>query len=216
MKITIAYDNKTAFSGLTPDWGFSCIVDACGYKILFDTGAKAEILFSNLDKLNISIHEIDEIFISHDHWDHNGSLDRILEIKQVPVYLPSSYITSHNIDNPVIIENLTQLHENIFSTGELAHFEQSLAVNTKQGLVVIAGCSHPGVRTIIQSLQSLGTVNGLIGGLHGFDEFDLLNNLKFICPTHCTINISAIKELFPDKYLSGGVGRIISYDKEPS
>lgn len=60
MKITIIYDNTAFKKELQADWGFSCLVkvNKCGYQggfrqILFDTGAKGEILLSNMRKLKI-------------------------------------------------------------------------------------------------------------------------------------------------------------------
>ena len=49
----------------------------------------------------------------------------------------------------------------------------------------------------------------LIGGLHGFREFDKIKDLGLICPTHCTQHKSEIQSLYPEKFTEGGVGRII-------
>jgi len=48
MKTTILYDNETAVDSLVADWGFSCLIETDGKKILFDTGAKGDILFRNM------------------------------------------------------------------------------------------------------------------------------------------------------------------------
>ncbi len=66
LKITIIYDNEAWNKGLQADWGFSCLVQAYGRKILFDTGARSSILFANMKKLNIDPGEIaiTEILIS--------------------------------------------------------------------------------------------------------------------------------------------------------
>ncbi|MBW2739319.1 MAG: hypothetical protein JRE64_10840 [Deltaproteobacteria bacterium] len=53
MKITIIYDNTAWDKNLTPDWGFSCLVEAYDRKILFDTGAKGSILLDNMKKLDV-------------------------------------------------------------------------------------------------------------------------------------------------------------------
>lgn len=49
-----------------------------------------------------------------------------------------------------------------------------------------------------------------IGGLHGFKEFELIQNLKSICPTHCTQFKEKIRSFYPDKYIEGGAGRVIT------
>jgi len=53
MKITIIYDNEVSEEGLEADWGFSCLVEVYGKKILFDTGADGSILLGNMEKLDI-------------------------------------------------------------------------------------------------------------------------------------------------------------------
>ena len=87
--------------------------------------------------------------------------------------------------------------------------EQSLVVETEKGLVIIVGCSHPGVDVILNAAAQLGAPYAIIGGLHGFNDFDLIKNLAYICPTHCTQFKTEIKSLYPDKYIQGGAGRII-------
>ena len=54
MKVTIIYDNTVWDEKLIPDWGFSCLVEAHGKTILFDTGAKENILIENMNKLDIN------------------------------------------------------------------------------------------------------------------------------------------------------------------
>ena len=63
MKITIIYDNEAYQKNLTADWGFSCLVEVDGRMILFDTGAKGDILLANMEKLSIDPLAIDTIFI---------------------------------------------------------------------------------------------------------------------------------------------------------
>ena len=105
-----------------------------------------------------------------------------------------------------------EIHENIFSTGELQGIEQSLVVKTQAGLAVIAGCSHPGVRKIFEAASQLGDIKFLVGGLHGFNEFTILKNLDRVCPTHCTQYKKKIRKLYPEMYLEGGAGRVIEIE----
>lgn len=72
MKITITYDNEASKPDLRSDWGFSCLAEAFGSSFLFDTGARGSILLGNMKKLDIDPRMIEEIMISHDHWDHTG------------------------------------------------------------------------------------------------------------------------------------------------
>ena len=212
MKITIVYDNEVPKTGLMADWGFSCLVEVEGAgKILFDTGAKGSILLHNLAKLDIDPRTIPEVFISHGHWDHLGGLADLLRLNRaIKVYLPHSCSKPTGAAQVVSIQESCQIQENLYSTGELQGGEQSLVVKTGKKSVVICGCSHPGVGTILDAASQYGKVQALIGGLHGFKEFELLEDLKLICPCHCTQNKSAIKQRYLDTCIDGGVGRLVT------
>ena len=209
MKVTIIYDNTAWDKNLTPDWGFSCLVEAYGKIILFDTGAKGNVLLDNMRKLEIDPFKIDVVFISHDHGDHTGGLLDFLEKNQVKVYIPVSCIETGNAVNIIQVDDPLKIYENIYSTGELKNIEHSLAIKEGADVTVIAGCSHPGVREILRAASNFGKVNTLIGGLHGFNDFELINDLENICPTHCTRSIQAIEILYPGKYINGGAGKVI-------
>ncbi len=209
MKITILYDNEALKTGLRADWGFSCLVQAYDKNILFDTGAKGYILLENIQNLNIDPAIIDEIVISHAHWDHTGGLPDFLKINPVKVYVPPTYRKTHGITEIIKVREPEKIHEHIYLTGELKNIEQSLVVDTDKGLVVIVGCSHPGVESILDMAVQWGELYAIIGGLHGFREYDVVKDLKLICPTHCTQHKSEIKSLYPDKYIQGGAGQII-------
>ncbi|MBW2568034.1 MAG: MBL fold metallo-hydrolase [Deltaproteobacteria bacterium] len=210
MKITIIYDNEAFDERLAGDWGFSCLIEVFNRKILFDTGANGDILLENMNKLNIDPLIVDEIFISHDHWDHIGGLSAFLKINKARVYIPYSCPEPVGAREVIKIKEPLMLHENIFSTGELKNAEQSIIIKHNEDVVVVAGCSHPGVGEILEAASKHGKVGTLIGGLHGFKEFDLIDNLKKICPTHCTKFIHKISELYPDKYIEGGAGKVIT------
>ena len=220
MEITIIYDNEVAKEGLKADWGFSCLVEAYGKKILFDTGAGGAILLHNMEKLNIDPNTIEEILISHAHWDHTGGLSDFLKINPVKVYIPASCPKPRGAREVIAVKEPRKIHENIFSTGELrtsfiirllnpASAEQSLVVKMEKGFVVIVGCSHPGVGSILDAASQFGKPYAIIGGLHGFRDFDLVRDLELICPTHCTRFKSEIKSRYPEKYVRGGAGKMI-------
>jgi len=211
MKITIIYDNTVYKEGLQPDWGFSCLVQVENTPtILFDTGTSGSILLSNMEKLNIDPYSIDEIFISHAHFDHTGGLSQFLEKNSnVTIYAPSSFRGVHGVKELIYVTKALKIHENVFSTGELENIEQTLVVKTDKGTVLIAGCSHPKMEQILYAASQFGKPYGIIGGLHDFRQYDLFKDFEIICPTHCTQHIKEIGCLFPDKYLEGGAGRII-------
>ncbi|MBE9592308.1 MAG: MBL fold metallo-hydrolase, partial [Proteobacteria bacterium] len=209
MKITIVYDNTAFRKDLQANWGFSALVEIKERKILFDTGANGTILLSNMQKLEINPKEIEEIFISHSHFDHTGGLSAFFDQNnEVKVWVPPSFRGIKNVREVIKVENPTKLYEGIYSTGELEGIEQSLCVKTEKGIVIIAGCSHPKMEHILQVASQFGKVYGIIGGLHGTRP-ESLKDLDLICPTHCTQYKSEIKSLYPEKYAEGGAGRVI-------
>ncbi len=209
MKITIIYDNTVFINDLQADWGFSALIEVKEKRILFDTGGRGSILLSNMSKLDIVPKEIDEIFISHAHFDHTGGLSAFLEQNnEVRVWVPPSFRGVKNVKEVIEVENSRKLHEGIYSTGELEGIEQFLCLEAKEGIIIIAGCSHPSMGHIISAASEFGKVYGIIGGLHG-NRPDTLKNFDLICATHCTQYQREIKSLYPKKYIEGGAGKVI-------
>jgi len=212
MKVIIIYDNTTSRTELKADWGFSALVEIKERKILFDTGANGRILLSNMQKLKVNPKEIEDIFISHLHWDHTGGLSSFLRLNnQLKLWIPSYFPEAENAREIIEVKRPTRLYEGIYSTGELEGVEQSLCVETEKGIVIIAGCSHPKMEHILQVASQFGKVYGIIGGLHGTSP-ESLKDLDLICPTHCTQYKSEIKSLYPEKYAKGGAGKIINVE----
>ncbi len=213
MKLTIVYDNEIAQPGLEADWGFSCLVEIDDRRLLFDTGGRGALLVRNLERLNLDPRNLPEIFISHGHWDHLGGLGEILRLNaDATVFLPGSCRGSPEAQRAIGVQGPCAFSENLFSTGELRGAEQSLVVKTAGGLVVICGCAHPGVGTILAAASQFGRVSGLVGGLHGFKEFELLADLTLICPCHCTQYILEIMRLYPQTAVGGGAGTVLEID----
>lgn len=209
MKISIIYDNDAWDSRLTPDWGFAALIEAFGHRILFDTGANGRILLDNMEKMGISPESIEEIFISHDHWDHTGGLMAVLEKKTVRVYVPDTIKEAPLAAETVPVSLSSKLHKHIYSTGTLKNIEQSMCIQQDGHVVVIVGCSHPGVDHILKAASEIGPVSVLIGGLHGFSNFPVLDDLNLVCATHCTQHKKEIQDRLPQTSIPGGAGKVI-------
>lgn len=211
MKVTIISDNTVHKKGLLSEWGFSALIVVENLpNILFDTGASGSVLMYNMKKLDINPESIDSVIISHNHWDHRGGLDEFLKVNSnVKLYIPSTFANAPEAKEVLRVRDPVEIYENVYSTGELLNIEQSLLVKLNKGLVVIAGCSHPGVGNILNWATNYGEPIALIGGLHGFNEFNLLRNLELIWATHCTQYKEKIKELYPEKFTIGGSGKVI-------
>ena len=165
-----------------------------------------------MEKLEINPKEIEDVFVSHPHWDHVGGLSSFLRVNdQVKLWIPSYLPEAGNAREVVEVKKPTKLYEGIYSTGELEGIEQSLCVETERGIVIVVGCSHPRMEHILHVASRFGRVYGIIGGLHA-TEPKSLRNLDLICPAHCTQYKSEIRSLYPEKYIEGGVGKIIEIE----
>ena len=101
--------------------------------------------------------------------------------------------------------------------------ELSLAVNTPDGVVLVVGCSHPGIERIVEAAAAINPKIHLIaGGFHLVAAPDdviakIVASLKdrfnvdYIAPGHCTgePTFAALKKAFGDKYLYAGLGTSI-------
>lgn len=170
-------------------------------KLLFDTGAKGNILLHNMGRLGINPKDIDAVVLSHAHWDHTGGLENLLAIK------PDLYIY-----RPTHSSKPQRLFNNFFTTGAQEKWgikEQALIGRTDRGLIVVTGCSHPGLENILNIAHNHGNIYAVIGGFHGFSKFHLLKEIQIIVPCHCTSNKQRIAELYPATCIRCGVGKII-------
>ncbi len=233
VRMTVVYDNYTFTQGVTADWGFGCFIEGTGETLLFDTGYQGSILMDNIDALGVDLAVLDAVVISHDHLDHTGGLDSVLNRNSdVSVYFGISFPPSFSqniIDHgavPVTVDESVEICEGVLSTGELQGpvNEQSLILDTDQGLVIVTGCSHPGIVNILTTAKTLldKDIYLVFGGFHLGDhtiaqiqqiiqQFRALGVQK-VGPTHCTgeTAISLFQQEYGDDFVQMGVGRTIT------
>lgn len=77
MKITCLVDD-CAREGVGAEHGLSLWVEACGKKLLFDSGASG-LFLENAARLGIDVADADFAVLSHAHYDHGGGLAAFLE-----------------------------------------------------------------------------------------------------------------------------------------
>ena len=229
--VTIIYDNYQVVENLETDWGFACLVEYQGNQLLFDAGRKAELYKKNVALLEIKPEEIPTLFISHKHIDHTAGIPWIIEINpSIKCYFPASYAEQLKASETLPphskgIEKPTHLYGPFYSTGDdFVNFrEHGLVIKTETGGVLVTGCGHPGVISMVKVAEKeLGIeIHTLIGGLHlmnksGEEMEQLAAGLKAlgirqICPTHCTgeKSIASLKASFGDGYIAGGTGKEI-------
>ena len=102
--------------------------------------------------------------------------------------------------------------------------ELSLALSTSQGLIIVVGCSHPGIENILRVASVIDRrLAGLFGGLHllltAEPEIRRVSyalrddwHLQRIAPGHCTGEpaFAALNEVFGDRYVFCGLGDRVS------
>jgi 7,8-dihydropterin-6-yl-methyl-4-(beta-D-ribofuranosyl)aminobenzene 5'-phosphate synthase len=113
---------------------------------------------------------------------------------------------------------LLALVSDVAGTRELK--ELSLAINTPEGVVLLVGCSHPGIEKIVEAAAAINPrIHLIAGGLHLVVAPDdviarVVATLKdkfqveWVAPGHCTGEpmFAALKKAFGDRYLYAGLG----------
>jgi 7,8-dihydropterin-6-yl-methyl-4-(beta-D-ribofuranosyl)aminobenzene 5'-phosphate synthase len=229
--ITI-YDNYQHDPNLETGWGFSCLVEADGIKLLFDTGAEGSLLLENMEKLGINAKEIDAAVLSHAHGDHTGGLDDFLEANSnVKLYLlkssPNSFKEKVKSSKAQMVEvsDPVAISERMSTTGELGTSikEQSLVVKTGKGLVVITGCAHPGILNILRHAKRITgeDIYLVLGGFHLLDKSEIQLKevikgfrelgVKKVAPCHCSgeQTRTLFEKEYKEDFIANGVGNTI-------
>lgn len=159
---TVLYDNEERDRRLIPAHGFACLVEVGGARILFDAGGDPAVLFYNMGVLGVHPRSISAVVISHNHWDHAGGLSALLSRNpSAAAVTPGgtwSLARSLHLVGPLEVKY----------KGVLIR-EQALAVETGAGVVLVVGCSHPGVERLVEEALKMlpdRSIAAVIGGLH--------------------------------------------------
>jgi 7,8-dihydropterin-6-yl-methyl-4-(beta-D-ribofuranosyl)aminobenzene 5'-phosphate synthase len=108
--------------------------------------------------------------------------------------------------------------------------ELSLAIDTPDGIVLVVGCSHPGIDKIVEAAASINPrIHLVAGGFHLVVAKDeeiekIVSSLhdkwgvEYVAPGHCTgePTFAALKRAFGGRYLYAGLGTTISLGATPS
>lgn len=111
--------------------------------------------------------------------------------------------------------------------GTLELRELSLAINTPEGIVLVVGCSHPGIDKIATAASAINPrIHLIAGGFHlvtaGDSDIDKIATtlhdqfkVDYIAPGHCTGEpaFAALKKAFTDRYLYAGLGTTLPLSK---
>lgn len=223
MKITILCENQVSHDGARSclaEWGFSAFIEINGFNILLDTGHTG-IYTHNAAALNIDLQQTDCVVLSHYHWDHTGGLQhhnfktkkRCLLHPSILNKLPSDEVDTLQSDFDLITsKKVFEITEGVYFLGEIPRvtgFEQgvykeepmeddsAIVVRSKQGAIVITGCSHSGICNICEYAKKITgqELYCVIGGFHLFEhdqravkgtiEYFKNENVPHLYPMHC-------------------------------
>ena len=230
--LTVLYDNYPFADGCATGWGFSALIEGVGRTILFDAGADAAVFQRYVDALKVDLTKVDFVFISHDHGDHTGGLPLALRKKAgVSVYVAAfaqpEFKSSVGTQGGrvVSVTDSQAIAPGVLSTGDLgdAIHEQALILDTPQGLIVVTGCAHPGIVSILEKAREVGKKDiwMVLGGFHlgqtpaaGVEQiiarFKTLG-VQHVGATHCTGDaaIGMFRKAYGASFVELGVGRRI-------
>jgi 7,8-dihydropterin-6-yl-methyl-4-(beta-D-ribofuranosyl)aminobenzene 5'-phosphate synthase len=233
-RLTIVYDNNPYDYRLKSSWGFSCLIELEEKTVLFDTGGDGAILLYNMRVLNKDPKTIDVIVLSHIHRDHTGGLWSLLQERPtMKVYIPKSFPKEFEQRakdygaEVVRVDGSLKLDRGIYSTGEIDHGikEQSLLINTRNGMILITGCAHPGIVNILEKAKTIARkdIYMLVGGWHlsSADEREIKRmieallrmGVKRVAPCHCTGDraIAMFKREYRENFIKAGAGSVIKF-----
>jgi 7,8-dihydropterin-6-yl-methyl-4-(beta-D-ribofuranosyl)aminobenzene 5'-phosphate synthase len=234
LEIRVIYDNTSARADVKEDWGFSALVTFRGRRVLFDSGTKPELFLENLKKLDVEPQSIEQTLISHTHDDHRGGVYKLyplhprMRVHFLDLFTREAFEDAARIGmKPQRVTRPFELLPGMYSTGVVAGDppEQSLVIETSRGIVMLVGCSHPGVVRMVEAAErqrKKNSVRLLLGGFHMFrqrpeqiaPQIVRLKELgvERIMPAHCTGDLAKqmIRDAFGAGYETAGAGKVVT------
>ena len=104
--------------------------------------------------------------------------------------------------------------------------ELALAIDTPDGIVLLVGCSHPGIEAIVEAAAKINKkIHLIVGGFHlVVSQDDVISKVtmslrdtwkvEYIAPGHCTgePTFVALRQAFGNRYLYAGVGTVLQLE----
>lgn len=236
LEIRVIYDNTSARADMTEHWGYSAVVTFRGHRVLFDSGTKPQLFMENLKKAGVDPASIESAVISHDHPDHRSGIhllypqNRSMTVYYLDNFIPQAFAEADAVQmKPVRVTRPLEIVPGVFTTGivEGQPPEQALAIETSKGIVMLTGCSHPGVVKMVETVEKQrgrDRLRLLLGGFHLF-QMDaeqiapIISRLQLlrvasVIPAHCSGDLAKqmFQKTFGKDYDTAGAGKVISLD----
>ena len=233
-RITVIYDNTAGESRFRADWGFSALIEYRGHTLLMDGGTDPAILRRNMDSLGIAASRIEAVVLTHAHGDHAGGLSAVEDggaRRRLYVLAAFPREARERLGRDFALVDAApgqELIPGVFTTGEMVDPavgvpEQSLVIRTDSGLVIVTGCAHQGIVSVVRRATETfgGPVRLVMGGFHLLEkspaevgritsDFRAMG-VRRVGATHCTGDaaIAAFREAYGADYVQLGAGRVL-------
>ena len=238
LEIKVIFDNTSGRADLPRSWGFSALIDFRGRRVLFDAGSDPVLLLENMERMQIDPSSIEHAVISHQHGDHLRGVYWVFEenpkmqVHFLDVFPEEAFRRAAAVGmKPHRVKGPFEVVPGIFSTGIVDGLppEQSIVIETSQGMVMLVGCSHPGLIKLVDTAQQQrkqDSLRLLLGGFHLLrkqpeDVKSIIAQLKqrkvdTVLPGHCTGDeaIDLFHLEFGDRFHAAGTGRQIRLLKD--
>ncbi len=230
VKISVLVVNNPNGTLLSP-WGLSILVETNDLTILFDSGPNPFALETNSESLGIDWGlACDMAVVSHEHPDHVSGLTYVSGLHEnLTLYTPlyESTMSWTSGFSQIEVADTADISTGIFIIGRgldaaLDYNEQALVINVENlGLVVLVGCSHPGVDNIVSKVMddlNVDDIYMVLGGFHMlYEDQDTISStidalvdigVQRIYPIHCSgqDTIDYVETNYPANFGDAAVG----------
>jgi 7,8-dihydropterin-6-yl-methyl-4-(beta-D-ribofuranosyl)aminobenzene 5'-phosphate synthase len=156
VKVTIMVENTTPSPKIIGEYGLAVLVTIDNYSVLLDTGSEGALLVNAL-AMGIKLEQIEDVIISHGHFDHTGGMVPLLNkhgVKRVYAhpdiflhrYLPlrngklkdiGCVFNTIQLDNYgvklILTENFTEIFPDVFVSGQIPRLNdyEDTGINSK-------------------------------------------------------------------------------------
>ncbi|SHJ86531.1 7,8-dihydropterin-6-yl-methyl-4-(beta-D-ribofuranosyl)aminobenzene 5'-phosphate synthase [Hathewaya proteolytica DSM 3090] len=157
LKITTLAENKNEeHQTLKNEFGFSVLIEYGDKKVIFDTGKAGEFI-KNAEKMNVDISKVDDMVLSHAHYDHCGGLMPYLnkyDAKDTKLYLKNSFFELS--DNKYYYDKVGKKFD--FTDGKPGYFP--VGINFKEKDVTDKGVKISYINGDSEDMEKGMTVHG--------------------------------------------------------